>query len=319
MMGFKRIVILAILFFILLVLYYFFETPHADKSSGEHDRFIPRLARQEIVSIRIKSPEKGEVNLKKENGIWKVFSDNKTFTADTEPVNKLFEAVENIKTETVVSKNPENFGVFEVSESKGIEVIIEDSSKKTSVRFFVGKSGPDIFSTYVRAENQDRVILTPGILKTVFELGLTGWRDKTIFKLNKNSIIEYRVKGNFSLHLKKDEKNNWHVLAPENFSPKQETVEVIMEKFSKLKAAGFPEGVLSEFGLDKPALRITAVLKNGTTEILLVGRNKNAFQHFVKTDDRNTVYLIEDYELNLLFPPLDSLKKNDKTTDNTTD
>jgi len=316
-MNFKRAAIFAITFFILFILYYLFENPFGSRKKEEPLNLIPGFDKAKAASILIKSPEKGELNLKKEDKTWKVLSDNKTYVADTSPVDKLLDTVEKMKAETIASKNPKNFDSFEVTDGKGIEVKIDDASRKNLAHLYVGKSGPDIFSTYIRAKDSNRVILISGILKNVFEKELKDWRDKTIFKFDKENITEYKVEGDMSLHLKKDEKNIWQVVAPEAFPAKKETVQETFSKFASLKAVDFPEGDLSEFQLDKPARKIIAFLKDGNKKTLLVGKEKNTFQHFVKAKDRDTVFVIENYNLETLCPAVDKLREEEKT-DNAT-
>jgi hypothetical protein len=237
-----------------------------------------------------------------------ISSDATTYLADAAAVDKLLEIVTGLKAETIVSKNPKNFDQYEVTDQKGLDVRLADSDNRSLASLYVGKSGPDIFSTYVRVKDSDKVVLVGSILKTAFEKELKDWRDKTIFKLNKDDIIEYKVDGDMKLHLKKDEKQSWQVLAPESFEAKKDAADDIMRKLAGLKAVDFAEGPLKEFQLDRPARTITASLKDGATATLLVGKEKNTFQHFVKPQDKEAIFVLENYNLESLCPALDKLK-----------
>ena len=321
-MSVKKISILVIILAFLGGLYYFTETSSADKKKKASADFVPGFDKSKAFSIMVKSPEKGESLLKNENGAWKVTSKEKTYDADSAAVSKLLDTILKIKQETIASKNPKNFEAFEVTEGKGLEVKIDDASQKPLAHFFVGKSGPDIFSTYMRAKDSATVVLAGGLLRNAFDQELKDWRDKAIWRINKDDIIEYAVEGDMTLHMKKDEKGAWQVLRPEAFTAKKDAAEKSILKIAALKAADFSEGSLSEFQLDAPKRKITATLKGGKAETLLVGKDKNAFQYFVKTSLSDPVYVVEKSELEALCPGLDALKepekKEEKKSDNAT-
>jgi hypothetical protein len=99
------------------------------------------------------------------------------------------------------------------------------------------------------------------------------------------------------------------MIAPEKFEPKKEIVEDCLKNVSALKAADFAEGRLQDFQLDKPVREITITMKGGgSSKALLIGKEKNAFQRFVKTADADTVYVLESYNLEKLSPALAVLK-----------
>ena len=309
MISLKRVLVFAVFFLVLIILYFFTGDSSLNRKKQVSAGFFPEFDRSSAVSILITSPDGRQTSLKLRESVWEVVVDNATFKADMSVVTKLFDAVEKMKSETIVSKNPAKFSTFEVTEGKGIEVRIRNSSGSYPAFFYVGKSGPDIFSTYVRRNNSDRVILTSGILKTVFEQSLTDWRDKTIFKLNKADVTEYRIDGELRIHLKKDDKNGWLAIVPESVQIKNEVVEEAINRFSGLDAVDFPDGTPTEFGLDNPRQIITAVLKSGESETLFVGKDKNAFQLFVKIKDSEQIYLIEKHILATLSPLMDNLRK----------
>jgi len=309
MMNLKKISILIGTLAVLLALYYATETPRKVRQKQEPEKLIPGFDGQKVAAIVVQSPEKGTATLRNEQGVWHVTSpDVRTYRADAAALDKLLEIVTGLKAETVVSKNPKNFDQYEVTAAKGLDVRLADSDNRSLASLYVGKSGPDIFSTYVRVKDSDRVVLVGSILKTVFEKELKDWRDKTIFKLNKDDITEYKVDGTAKLHLKKDAAQAWQVLAPESFAPKKDAADDIMRKLAGLKAVDFAEGPLKDFQLDHPARIITAALKDGTTVALLVGKEKNTYQHFVKPQEAETIFVLEKFNLEGLCPALDKLK-----------
>jgi hypothetical protein len=195
-----------------------------------------------------------------------------------------------------------------VDAANGVDVQIDDAAQKSLAHFVVGKSGPDLFSTYLRQADGQEVVLCGGMLKMAFDRELKEWRDKTVFSLNQQEITDYQVKGDLQYHLQKTAGGSWEVIAPEKFSPKKEVAEDCLKTIAALKAADFAEGRLQDFQLDKPVREITVTLKGGAARTLLVGKDKNAFQRFVKTADADTIYVLEIYNLEKLSPALAVLK-----------
>lgn len=325
MTGFRNAAVLAAVLVVLAGLYVLIERPFESQQKKETALFVPDFekAKSEAARITVTSPSKGTVVLtRKDAAAWSVTSKDTTFDADLSAVNNLLDTVAKLTCDTTASRNPQNFESFEVSEGKGIEVVIEDSSQRKLAHFYVGKNGPDIFSTYLRHKDSTTVVLTNSLVKTVFERDLKDWRDKTIVRCAKDDIVEYLIEGDMTLDMKKDEAGDWQVVKPQEMRAKKDAAEKAISGFVGVKAVDFPEGKLSEFGLDKPKRTISVVLKNGSRETLLVGKEKNAYQFFVKTDAKDTVYVIEKYSLESMCPSLDTLKepekKEEKKSDNAT-
>lgn len=324
-MSFKKAAILAAVFIMLGALYFLIERPFGTQKKKEPVSFIAGFdkAKADAVTVFVKTPAKGSALLKKtETGAWTVTLQEKTYPADMAVITNLLDTVAKLKEDTVASRNPQNFDGFEVTEAKAIEVRIDDGAQKALAHFYVGKNGPDIFSTYIRKKDSNTVLLVNTLLKNVFDRELKDWRDKTILKLNKDDITEYLIEGDMALAMKKDEKGLWQVVKPESFPAKKDAAEKTISNFVGVKVVDFPEGKLSEFGLDKPKRKITSVLKDGAKETLLVGKDKNAYQYFIKPQNKDSVYVIEKYELESLCPTLDKLKepekKEEKKSDNAT-
>ena len=307
-MSFKKTIILAALLGFLLILFYLIESPKRDAKKVEHPLFIAGFDKAKAATLYIKSKARGEVFLKKKAAGWVVEANKKLYSADTAPVDNLLDTIAKIRVESVVSRNEGKYKAFEVDAENGVEVRIDDSSQKSLARFVVGKSGPDLFSTYLRLADAQQVVLASGMLKMAFDRELKEWRDKTIFSLNQQEITDYQVKGNLQYHLQKAANGAWEMIAPEKFTPKKETVEDCLKTASALKAADFAEGRLQDFQLDKPVREIIVTLNGGASRTLLIGKEKNAFQCFVKTADADTVYVLESYNLEKLSPALAVLK-----------
>lgn len=308
-MSFKKTILLAAVLCFLLLVFYIIESPKKDAKKTEHPLFIPGFDKAQAAAVFLTSKTRGEISLQKKGDGWAVAVNKKTYAADTASVDNLLNTIAKIRVESIVSRNEGKYKAFEVDAENGVEVRIDDAAQKSLARFVVGKSGPDLFSTYLRLADAQQVVLASGMLKMAFDRELKEWRDKTIFSLNQQEITDYQVKGDVQYHLQKKPDGSWEMAAPEKFVPKKEIVEDCLKTAAALTAADFAEGRLQDFQLDKPVREIIIIMKGGgSSKALLIGKEKNAFQRFVKTADADTVYVLESYNLEKLSPALAVLK-----------
>ena len=314
-MNFKKTIIFAAVLCFLLIVYYLIESPKKDAKKPEHPLFLSGFDKAQAAAVFLKSKAKGEISLRKKADGWVVAVNKKTYAADPAVIDNLLATTAKIRIESIVSRSPGKFQAFEVDAENGVDVRIDDAAQKSLAHFVVGKSGPDLFSTYLRLADAQQVVLASGMLKMAFDRELKDWRNKTIFSLNQQEITGYQAAGDMQYQLQKGANSAWEVTAPEKFAPKKEIVEDCLKTIAALNAADFAEGRLQDFQLDKPMREITVTMKSGPARKLLIGKDKNAFQRFVKTADADTVYVLESYNLEKLSPPLAVLKLGEAAKD----
>lgn len=317
-MNARAIGILAAIFVILGGLYFLIEDPRGTRHEQEPAAFVPDFNAQDVVRIKIEKPAEPAVVLDRTASGWTVSADNRTFTADAAPITKLLENVQTLSPRTVVSRNPEKFAAYEVTGEKGVAITLTAASGQILAHFFVGKSGPDIFSTYIRNADAQEVLLADSILKNIYDKPLDDWRDRTIFDLDARSIQEYAVSGDQELHLQRRDNQTWQTRAPEAFVPDQDAVAGVLQQFAGLQAAGFSTDNATKTGLAAPQTTIRARLQDGTEAVLAVGTEKNTYQHYVKKAAADQVYILENHVLEKITPAADTLKPAPPEADNAT-
>jgi len=314
----KKVLIFALVFISLAAIYIFMETPNGKRDKKEQPGFLFEGFKMESAAlVKVKSAEKGEFVLTRNEKSWTVKNNGKTYTAAADAVEKLLDAVTEMKIETVASKNAKNFDSFEVTEKNGIEISILDSSKSSMASLVIGKSGPDLFSTYIRNRASDQVILTTGMLKNDFGRDLNEWRDKKVYDFKSGDITEYIVTDNMTLHLKK-ENNRWQSVKPENLEIDQKKIKEITGNFADLETASFSYDNDTKCGFDKPSKTIKAIFSDNSKETLIIGKDKNAFQFYAKKKGGDTTYIIEKYNLDSICPSPVTLIPEKTSTDNET-
>lgn len=311
----KTTVILFGLFIILLVFVYLFEGPLSEQSRRKAKGvpgLFPGFAKEAAAKIAMKST-RGEIVLEKKEDAWQI-SGTDGFSADPEAVQNALETVAGFKRENIASKNPEKQDIFEVTPAKGVEVKVFDAAGKTLAQFYIGKTGPDFFSSYLRKEGSDEVIQVAAVTST-FDKTVESWRDKTIFSFPPDMVTRLSLKTvQDEIVLEKNDKDEWQITKPEPAKAKQEAVNTMVTTLSSLSALGFAEDYdTAKYQIDQPQLTATVILKDQIEQKLHIGKkNEEKAQYYARSEAKKMVFLIGKYQFDTINKTVKDLKEEDK-------
>ena len=159
----RRLSLFALIFIVLAGLYWLLEGQ--GKRSPKTVHLLTSFEPANVERININSPGTGAIVLQRNDGAWLVSRDGLSYAADSSAVQKLLESLAVLKADSMVSRNPERHALYEVSLETGVRVEALDRDNRALATLLIGKSGPNIFSTYVRNDDSDHVYLVDGILQ----------------------------------------------------------------------------------------------------------------------------------------------------------
>jgi len=297
----RRLSLFAIIFIVMAGLYWFLEGPKIKDADQGPNHLLSNFSPADVHRINITSSDSDPIVLQKTDGEWQVETgQGASYAADSSAIQELIESLTELKTNSMVSRKPDRHALYEVSPETGLQVETLDHKQRTLAEVLIGKSGPNIFSTYVRAADKNEVYLVDGILQNKISKTLNEWRDKRIFALDPNLITTFTVSGDQSLVLNKTD-GKW-LIGPEAAPANTATVEQAVQTLATLNAVDFADGTLAEYGFDQPLRTITAVFNDGKQATLLLGKDANAFQQYAKRADTDTLYIIEKHVVSMLCP-----------------
>ena len=300
----RRLSLFALIFIVLAGLYWLLEGREG-KVSREPDHLLFGFEPANVQYINITPPGTETIVLQRNDEAWLVSRDGVSYAADSPAVQALLDNLAALKTNSMASRNPDRHARYEVSLETGLRVETLDRDKRALAALLIGKSGPNIFSTYVRNDDSDKVYLVDGILQNAASKSVNEWRDKTIFSFKPEQVTAYTVIGTSSLALNKT-KGEW-LIGSEQAPANTAVVEQAVRTLATLNAADFAEGSLEKFGLAAPAQTVTATFDDGTEAVLLLGKDVNAFQQYAKKADDQTIYIVEKHILGMLCPTMEEL------------
>ena len=307
----KQLLILGGVFVFLLLVVLIFENPFG---KSEHEKRVetaiplfPNFDKEQVAKIEVIAT--GETTtLSKQDGDWVVAS-MENYPADSEGIAEMLTKVGDFKNTQRVSNNPEKRAEFEV-DSTGVEAKLMDANDKLLAHLFVGKITPGFLSSYVRVADSNDVYVAQGNLQSVFNKGTRTWKDRTIFDFNKGIVTQLNISSPeemVELHL--DENGTWQMLKPVAAAVKTTEIDNLLTTFSGLDTDDFAAATdaLAEYGLDVPASTISAVLNDGTTATLHIGKEAEG-KLYVKRADKDTVFRLFKSNVDRLITKSDALK-----------
>lgn len=275
------------------------------------------LTSNTVERIEIAPPEQTSVVLTKRNAVWYTNPD-KGYRADKNLVQGLFTAVEKPITGEVVSESPENFGDYDVNETSATRVRFYGSEGKLLDDLYVGKAGPQTFSTFVRQAGQNDVVNANASLAYVFNKP-EGWRDKAIFDFPSDAITAVSAEGTSSTFSVRKSDGAWKMEKPAGREVQSTKFQPVLSNIASLRATDFVETSagqsLAEFGLDPAMEKLSVTYEDRSTSpakpvnvVLLAGKTKpGTAMVYVKRADSETVATISQYSVETMIPKPEDL------------
>lgn len=111
-----------------------------------------------------------------------------TADVDTTASSALLSHLSTLHIENMVSSNPERYGLFQVDSAQATYIRLDGT---TPVEMFVGKSGPDFQSRYIRLGDDARVFLATDVPSS--QPTVDRWRNKQLWANPKEGISTVSV------------------------------------------------------------------------------------------------------------------------------
>ncbi len=206
-----------------------------------------------ITTLIVESSKGDKVTIIKENDIWKVQADGKSYLADEATINNNLNLINNLKVKRVAATDKSKWAEYQVIDTMAVRLIVEENNDEV-MNMLIGKFSykqPDntqqqqnpyqrqqpIITSFVRLNDDDIVYAVDGFLKMNFNADINSYRYKKLTDLNKDNIekIDFSSTLNKPFVLAKQD-GNWFVNGVQADSTK--TVKYL-NAISKLSSSSF--------------------------------------------------------------------------------
>jgi hypothetical protein len=232
--------------------------------------------------------------------------------ADQTQANNLARAIADSVLVRTVDDKPVDLAPFGLK-PPATTVTVTTFDKKTLPSIEVGKSTPIGFNAYVRLSNSPAVLLTEGAFsagmnKTVNDMRV---RDLMAFKLDDVQKLTIARDNGQAVEIDRDG-DNWKIVKPTPSPADDTAVRMALGTLVNARATDFVSDAppnVAQYGLEKPHLTATVVLKGGEQQSMLfgfkqAGEGKSGI--YVRRGERAPVYAVAEYVMTSLDKsPLD--------------
>jgi uncharacterized protein DUF4340 len=274
-------------------------------SEPENTRKLLEVKSADIARIELRYPDRDIVLERDKGGPWRLVKPIGA-DADQSQANNLGTAIADAQLIKTVDEKPADLKAFELDHPKTV-VTVTTFDKKTWPSIEVGRSTPIGFNAYVKLSNSPAVLLT----SSVFPSGM----NKKVNDLRVRDLMSFKMDDARKLSVTRDngqtvelELNGekWKMTKPSPYPADDIQVRQALSTIINAKAADFvadaPASV-TQYGLEKPHLTATVVLKNGEQQSLLFGFKQNEPGKsgiFVRRGERAPVYAVPGYVMSAL-------------------
>jgi len=177
-----------ILFAVLLVLVIGVTIIDKQKHERTFKNELVEVNADEVTGILIypRSKKGGKIKIEKDNDSWFVVKDDKKYPADKNAASSVIGELNRMKPESVASTSEKHWNQYEVTDSLGTKVLLENNNKKLA-EIIIGKmsfSQTRQATSYVRLEGDKVVYGVEGYLAMSFNRNADAFRDKTVASVN---------------------------------------------------------------------------------------------------------------------------------------
>jgi Domain of unknown function (DUF4340) len=307
-MRFRTTLILLIIAVGLGAYIYFVELPKATQEAKKKN--LLDFTADNVTEVTLTYPDRTIV-LDKKDDKWRLTKPLDAAADDTS-VHNLINAIAGCEVKRELDKPEKDLSIYGLDKpNPTIKVRLKDKELPT---ILVGKNTPVGFSTYVSLDDDKKIRLTSSSFKSGMDKQVKDLRDKTILAFADDEVTQIGVHGSHqSFDLTKKD-NQWSIDQPASYPADAATVRSYLSTLRSMRAIDFPAEQaqdLTPYGLEAPRLAVVLHLGKNEQKTLLVGKENEKKEIFVKVAETPTIYTVSNW----VFRDLDKNLKDfrDKT------
>jgi hypothetical protein len=280
-------------------------------SKNEKSGTLLGIKADDIARIELRYQDRDIVIERDKGGPWRLLKPIGG-EADTFQSNNLARAISDCRIERTVDEKPADLAAYGLDKPQTI-VTVTTFDKKTHPGIAVGRNTPVGFYSYIRYIDKPAVLLT----EAVFRSGM----NKTVNDLRNRDLMSFKMDDVQKLIVSRDngppveiERNGdgWKIVKPAAYAADDTKVRGALSTLVNAKASDFVSDTpasVTQYGLEKPHVQATVMLKNGEQQSLLFGYKQTEAGksgNYVRRGERTPVYAVPGYVMSALdSSPLD--------------
>ncbi len=299
-MNAKQLKQIAVGLAVLIVLWGGLKVFKRDSDTTTAKFVLPALTANDVDSVKISGPSDTLVLAKRGPTSWSVNGMDASLSA----VNDLFQALKGTTRAELAAQSASSHKSLGVDAASGKRLTVIKGGKPM-VDLIVGSHGPAFEGVYVRRPTEDAVYLIQGGLGNAVDKGLDDWRDRTIAKVDPDSVRAIAVRLQRGGYVLRRGTTGWRFAS--GAKADSGAVRHLLEQYHNLQAGGFPTKAQEDsIRFTHPTRRVT--LQGATRPLADLVLDSSASWWWVRHADGGTVFRLETWRLPQLFPADSTLK-----------
>ncbi len=247
-------------------IYFFASKPPADAESSQ-EKVFASLESDAIEEVTVKSESGDVTTVRKDGAAWKIVAPVTADAAEAEATG-LTSALAQLELLRVIEPNPSALGDYGLDKPR-VEIEFKGRNK-TGGRLYLGSKTPTGTGLYARRNDEPQVFLVSEYRDAALNRSTFDLRDKTFAAVPRAKVQSIQIAdGTQTLVLTKKD-DAWRLTAPIDARADFSAAEAIIGRIESatiksIVSENAGDADVKQYGLDKPAVRLTLNLEGATT------------------------------------------------------
>jgi hypothetical protein len=302
----KTNLLLIIAFVILFAITLLYLMPSGEREATYSlDKVNIKFDSAAITKIEIKRSEANKsVTLELVDTKWKITSPV-SYLADASSAQRIVDGAAKFKISSLISSNVEKQKQFQVDDSTGTKLTVTEKNGK-STTLILGKTGPTYTEIYTRLPQSMDVYLAEGFDSYSLNKNVKDWRDRTIYKMERDSIKEISVSMVVADAKKKTNATEEYTLMKDSSdwklngdSTDNNKVSSLLSSLSNFRTDDFIDSAVT-FSEMQGTVKVKSITSAGMeeTSLLFFPIAPDSQKYYVKTSATSQVFEVSKYMAN---------------------
>ncbi len=306
----RTTLILAAVLIVLGVVVLIFEDRGAKKKETlERAAKLVDLKSEDLVKMELKTADGLLIFERDDKGDWRLTAPLEAL-ADSYEAGSLADNFSSLRIQRVVETEASDLATYDIPSR---EVALWAKGREEPVRVLVGMENPIDNSLFAKREDDPRVVLIAGYLKSTLEKTLLDFRQKDIFRFETGEVRSVRIRAPGVSWEAAWENDGWLLRSPVRALASKSKIENLFSSLSSLRAKEFVSedkkaGDLKTFGLDRPGYEAALSLP-ATGEDIVFSFCKDGDRLYATSSRSNKIIAFDGTLLDDLGKTIDEIRE----------
>lgn len=303
------LIIAAVFVAVLAVVLIFEDRSFKKEEATEKAAALVDIPSEDLVKMELRTGDTALVFEKDGQGDWRLTAPLEAM-ADSYEVGNLADSFSSLRIQRVVEMEATDLATYEIP-TREVSLWVKD--REEPVRILVGMENPIDNSLFAKREDDPRVVLLAGHLRTTLEKRLFDFRRKDVFRFETGEVKMVRVRADGVAWGASLQEGGWMLSSPVKALASKSKVEGLLDSLSSLRAKEFVSEDkkaedLKTFGLERPAYEVAmSLLASG--EDIVFSFHKDGETLYATTSRSNKIIAFEGTLLADLERKVDEIRE----------